>query len=159
MLKLYQLDLPTKNYWETWEGEGGVHTVHWGVLGTTGESQEVKRTLFRKPTNVIQDEIDARIREGYRQVDADEHRVLLVEYAIDGFGTPEDLDKRHRLEARMNETIGWTGLGACDGGSIGSGTMEVCCFVVDFDLAAGVIESDLKDTEFGDYTRIYDEGA
>ncbi len=59
----------------------------------------------------------------------------------------------------MNETLGWSGLGHCDGGSIGSGTMEVCCFVVDFDIAKSVIEADLKSTEFDDYSRIYDEGA
>jgi len=58
----------------------------------------------------------------------------------------------------MNETLGWTGLGACDGGSIGSGSMEVCCFVVDFNAAKQVIEADLEGTEFGDYSRIYDEG-
>jgi len=57
----------------------------------------------------------------------------------------------------MNETLGWTGLGNCDGGNIGSGTMEVCCFVVDFELAKKVIEIDLKNTEFADYTRIYNE--
>ena len=57
----------------------------------------------------------------------------------------------------MNETLGWTGLGDCDGGSIGSGTMEVCCYVADFDIAKRAIEADLRDTEFGDYTRIYRE--
>ena len=73
-------------------------------------------------------------------------------------GSMTDLDKRHRLEERMDQTLGWTGLGHCDGGSIGTGTMEVCCLVVDFDIAKRVIEADLKNTEFGDYTRIYREG-
>ncbi|WP_244951636.1 hypothetical protein [Pseudoalteromonas luteoviolacea] len=59
----------------------------------------------------------------------------------------------------MNETLGWTGLGHCDGGSIGSGTMEVCNYVVDFKVAKTVIENDLKGTEFENYTRIYDENA
>jgi hypothetical protein len=71
--------------------------------------------------------------------------------------TTAQLDKRHRLEDRLDDTLGWTGLGAVDGGSIGSGTMEVCAFVVDFDLAKKVIEADLAGTEFADYTRIYDE--
>ena len=83
----------------------------------------------------------------------------MVEYAVGGMGTKADLEKRHRLEDRMNETLGWTGLGACDGGSIGSGTMEVCNFVVDFDLAKKVIVEDLSGTEFANYTRIYDENA
>ena len=72
-------------------------------------------------------------------------------------GTPKDLDKRHALQSRMDETLGWTGLGQCDCGSIGSGTMEVCCFVVDFETAKSVIERDLQDSEFSDYTRIFDE--
>ena len=59
----------------------------------------------------------------------------------------------------MDETLGWTGLGYCDGGSIGSGTMEVCCLVVDFDTAAKLIEADIQETEFADYTRIYPEDA
>jgi hypothetical protein len=73
-------------------------------------------------------------------------------------GTTADLDKRHKLEAKLNETLGWTGLGMCDGGSIGSGTMEVC-LVVDFALAKSVIETDLQGTEFADFSRIYDEDA
>ena len=83
----------------------------------------------------------------------------MIEFEVDGMGSPEDVDRRHRLQDRMSETLGWTGLGMCDGGSIGSGTMEVCCFVVDFDVAKKVVESDLKRTEFSDYTRIYNERA
>jgi hypothetical protein len=87
------------------------------------------------------------------------HSVLLIEYEVDGFGSKGDLEKRYRLQDRMGETLGWTGLGNCDGGSIGSGTMEVCCFVVDFQVAKQVIASDLKNTEFSDYTKIYEERA
>jgi len=72
-------------------------------------------------------------------------------------GTKEDVAKRHALEDRLNEALGWTGLGECDGGSIGSGTMEACCFVVDSEIAKRVIENDLAGTEFSDYLRIYDE--
>lgn len=59
----------------------------------------------------------------------------------------------------MNETLGWTGLGFCDGGSIGSGTMEVCNFVVDFEIAKAIIEKGIKGSEFENFTRIYDEEA
>jgi hypothetical protein len=70
-----------------------------------------------------------------------------------------DLEKRTRLQSRMNKTLGWTGLGHCDGGSIGSGTMEVCCMVVDFVIAKEVIAKDLINTEFSDYLTIFDENA
>ncbi len=159
MLKLYKMHGQSSRYWETWDNDDDTHTVHWGILGETGESKKVKSTLFKKATDKIQSEIDSYVADGYRPIDLDDHRRLLIEYAVDGFGTAEDLSKRHALEARMNGILGWSGLGHCDGGSIGSNTMEVCCFVVDFNLAKTVIESDLVETEFSDFTKIYDEGA
>lgn len=76
-----------------------------------------------------------------------------------GTGIEGNLEKRHRLETRMNETLGWAGLGECDGGSIGSGSMEVCTFVVDFDVAKALIAQDLAGSEFANYTRIFGENA
>jgi hypothetical protein len=158
MLKLYKFTDQEKLYWETWDNDDGTHTVHWGVLGTRGDSKTIKSSLLKKATRIIQNEIDQMVSTGYAPFDDDEF-ILLIEYKIDGMGTTEDLDKRHRLQERMSETLGWTGLGNCDGGSIGSGTMEVCNFVVDFELAKKVIEEDLAGTEFEDYARIYDENA
>jgi len=159
MLKLYKLTDTDKLYWETWDSDG-VHTVHWGVLGTRGESRQMKSGLFSKPTEAIQQEINQKLAEGFSPIEEEDLQVLLIEYAIDGMGNAADLAKRHRLQERMDETLGWTGVGHCDGGSIGSGTMEVCCLVADFEVAHRVIEADLSGTEFANYSRIYreDEG-
>lgn len=159
MLKLYRFSESETEYWETWEDTDSSHTVHWGELGTRGQSKTIQSTPSHPATTIIQEEIDAHIETGFSEVDPDEHAVLMIEYAVDGFGSPSDLEKRHKLEERMNETLGRTGLGACDGGSIGSGTMEVCCFVVNFEIAKRVVSEDLSGTEFEDFTRIYDEGA
>jgi hypothetical protein len=159
VLKLYKFTDGKKEYWETWDNDDGTHTIHWGELGSQGDTKTVKSSLLKKAETIIQKEIDALVENGYREIDLDDHFTLLVEYDVDGMGTGDDVEKRHRLEERMNETLGWTGLGACDGGSIGSGTMEVCNYVVDFEIARKVIENDLKDTEFSNYTRIFDENA
>lgn len=159
MLKLYRCSESRKEYWETWENEDGSHIVHWGELGTRGSSKTVKSFWGKKPQEKIQKEIDGLVAHGFAPIDPEDHAILLVEYAVDGMGARDDLDKRGRLEQRLNEALGWTGLGACDGGSIGSGTMEVCAYVVDFELAKKVVEADLIGTEFSDYTRIYDEDA
>ncbi|MFX1237578.1 MAG: hypothetical protein ACFFAS_09935 [Promethearchaeota archaeon] len=150
MLKLYKKQNKDCLYWETWENEG-VHTIHWGNLGETGMTEEIK------DSKAVEKLIEQKISEGYEEIDIEDHYTLLIEYEVDGFGDSNDLDKRYELQDRMDETLGWTGLGHCDGGSIGSGTMEVCCFVVNFELAKKIIEEDLKGTEFADYTRIYDE--
>lgn len=159
MLKLYRFSETKKEYWETWENGDDSHTVHWGELGTTGQSKTVKSTLLKKAKASIQKEIDNLLAQGFHPIDPEDHITLLIEYAVDGMGSGEDVEKRYRLEERMNETLGWTGLGACDGGSIGSGTMEVCNFVVDFEISKAVIAKDLANTEFANYTRIYDENV
>jgi hypothetical protein len=54
----------------------------------------------------------------------------------------------------MNELLGWTGLGRCDGFSMGMDSMEICCLVVDYDIAVKAIKKKLKGTEFENYTGI-----
>jgi hypothetical protein len=157
VLKLYRFAEGKKEYWETWSDDTGSHTIHWGDLGTRGESRNVRSTLFAKAERTIQKEIDRLVEQGFHPVDEEDHHTLLIEYAVDGIGTEQDVEKRHRLEERMNETLGWTGLGMCDGGSIGSGSMEVCSYVVDFEVAKAVIEKDLAGTEFANYARILNE--
>ncbi|MHC4743698.1 MAG: hypothetical protein ACYS8Z_17415 [Planctomycetota bacterium] len=156
MIKLYKEVDGLIRYWETWEHDG-VHIIHRGRIGETGETKELRDSHSRSASDAVDAEIEERKSEGYEEIPIERHDVLLIEYAIEDMGATADLDKLHSLEARMNETLGWTGLGHCDGCSIGSGTMEVCCMVVDFESAREVINKDLAETEFSDYSRIYRE--
>ena len=141
-------------YHEAWT-HGSKITEHWGPIGERGETREHRlNKKLNEDENLLQVLAKA-LAAGYQPIEVDDHARLLIEYPVTGMGTPKDLEKRHALEERMNETLGWTGVGHCDGGSIGSGTMEVCCFVVDFETAKRVIEEDLKGTRFADYSRIY----
>jgi hypothetical protein len=158
MLKLYKRIKRALHYHEAWADSAKV-MEHWGKVGERGENAQHKRNRKLSEEQNLKQVLSTPLAEGYQPIGDEEHAVLLVEYAIDGMGNTKDLDKRHALEERMNETLGWTGLGYCDGGSIGSGTMDVCCFVVDFKIAKRVIEKDLKNTEFADYSRIFDERA
>lgn len=157
MLKLYRFSTGKKEYWETWDNDDGSHTVHWGDLGTSGNQKIVNSSFLKNARKKIQSDINQLVSDGFHEIGLEDHSILLIEYEVDGMGNVEDVDKRHRLQERMDATLGWTGLGHCDGGSIGSGTMEACNFVVDFELAKAVIEKDLTGTEFSDYTRIYEE--
>lgn len=157
MLKLYKKNDNEILYWETWENKKGTHTIHWGTLGNEGDTSEIKRVLFKSADKRIKELIEGKKAEGYEEIAEDDHDILLIEYKVDGFGNEDDLEKRHELQEVMDEALGWAGLGHCDGGSIGSGTMEVCCLVVDFDIAKKLIEKALEDSEFDDYTRIYQE--
>jgi predicted DNA-binding WGR domain protein len=155
MVKLYKEIDGKLHYWETWDLEGKAALIHWGPVGERGEQKEIKGGLFTSLTKNVQKKIEEKRREGYDEFDEGEMAFLEIEYIIDGFGTAEDLDKRHRLEEKMDQLLGWTGLGHTDGGSIGSGTMEVGCAVVDFDIARELIQMKLKGTEFANYSRIF----
>jgi predicted DNA-binding WGR domain protein len=158
MEKLYRNNgAGTIEYWEAWESETECYIVHWGELGTTGTSKQVNSGFLKSAEKKVQAEIANKRSEGFAPISPDDHVVLVIEYAVDGFGTPHDLEKLHALEGRMNELLGWTGLGSCDGSSIGSDSMEVANFVVDYGAAESVIRGDLTGTEFGDFARIYAE--
>lgn len=157
MVKLYKRRPDGRlAYHEAWEHEGVV-TEHWGIVGDHGETKKHKLKRDENAESAIERVLKPARRDGFEEIDLDDHSVLLVEYAVEGMGSSRDLDKRHALESRMNNLLGWTGLGHCDGGSIGSGTMEVCCYVVEFKIAKSVIERDLKGTRFIDYARVYQE--
>jgi hypothetical protein len=68
---------------------------------------------------------------------------LIVQYKI-GAGSVVDFDKRVRVEDLMIECLGRTGLGVCDGGDMGSGSMNVFCFVTDLKEALPVVVEALK---------------
>ncbi len=155
MLKLYKNINGILNYWETWDNNG-TSIMHWGVVGEKGETKNVASSgFFSSSKKIIKEEINKKLADGFSEIKEDEMKRLVVEYKVDGHGSENDLEKRVRLESKLKETLGWTGLGDCDGGSMGTGTMEVFCFVVSFQIAKQAIESALKDTEFSDYVRIY----
>jgi len=156
MWKLYKNINEELHYWETWNNDAHTAIIHWGKVGQTGDQKEVQNGLSTGMRTIVQKEMDEMIKAGYAEIEDSQLAFLQIEYTIDGFGSTADLEKRHRLEDRLNETLGWTGLGHVDGGSIGSGTMEVSCMVVDFEMAKNIIIKDLQNTEFKDYSRIFE---
>jgi len=160
MKKLYFFNEKEKCYYydEAWIN-GDKIIEHIGKLGTKGRTKTYPLDPAKTGKKNISLVLQPAIQSGYKEIPQIKLYTLLVEYIIDGFGTPQDIEKIHKLQDHMNETLGWTGLGHCDGNSIGSDTMEVCCFVVNFELAKKVIAKSLKGTEFDDYSRIYDENA
>ena len=160
MFKLYKRapDGQVTAYHEVWvEPQNRRIIEHWGEIGDQGDALAHRIWLLRSLDEQVETLLRPAREAGYAEIDIDQHVLLRVEYAVDGSDPEDDLGKRQALEDRLQEILGWTGLGHCDGGSNGSGTMEATCFVVDFERARTVIAETLEDTEFGDFTRIYAE--
>ncbi len=149
-IKFYKRDEQGLQYREAWiDGENVVE--HFGRYGETGSTLQ-----HAAPTPHLQREamfaIAATARaDGFEPIPDERLVGLLVSTQITGSGTRDDLRRRHALEDYLNELTGWRGLGHCDGGSIGSGSMEAFCLVVDYEIAAAVIERELAASPFKDF--------
>ncbi len=152
--KLYKRDESSLRYHEAWAHEGEI-TEHWGVCGEEGDTaphlysnlaagEKIMRAIKRKARQA-----------GFSSLARSKHRQLVIELPVDGFGAEDDLGTRHKLEDYFNNRLGWLGLGHVDGGSIGSGSMEIFCIVPDFAVAKAAIEKELVELEIED-ARLYE---
>jgi len=143
MIKLYKKCSKGLEYWEAWENKGVV-TLHWGIVGENGDSLTIKLEKGQSAEKVIFSEAGPAKKQGYAPIDDDDHSQIVIQYRLKTWGTKKDLDTRYKVEGVMNESLGWTGLGHCDGGDIGSGTINAFCFVVDVKIAKDVVVTALK---------------
>jgi hypothetical protein len=150
--KLYKRIDGILHYEEAWTHEGEV-TRHWGKVGHKGKTA---RTPLegKRPYDAVHEVLSKALARGFEEIPDEKLVGFMIQYEIDGMGTADDLDKLHALEARMNQTLGWLGLGHCDGNTIGSGTMEVFCYVVDLDVAIKCVVKDLAGTPYASYSAI-----
>jgi len=135
MKKLYKRSGDKIHYAEAWVNDGQcVH--HWGVVGDPGQSNTIAIDGEANHEEIVERTLRQASADGYAELPDNDQFLLVITYeTIDEWGSGEDLEKRHLVEKILNETLGWTGNGFCDGGDIGSGEMSIFSYVVDIDLA------------------------
>ncbi len=151
MLKLYKRTERQTLYWEAWDAGNRAVTIHWGTLGETGRNKNVRIPKGESADTVIAGQSEEQRSSGYEEIDVEDHLQIIVQFKTgDVWGDTGDLDKRHSVEDILNECLGWTGNGHCDGGDIGSGTVNAFSFVVDPYLARDAIVAALTRNELID---------
>jgi predicted DNA-binding WGR domain protein len=128
-------------YWQVWQDEA-VLVVHWGTIGERGQMRRLP--IDGDAKKMMMSLTKEQRTKGFKPLNEDKLHDFVIIYNIDGFGTIDDLNKRHRIEELMDECLGWTGNGHCDGGDIGGDTMTICCLVVDPVIASDTIKSELE---------------
>lgn len=151
MIKLYTKQDNILHYWETWDKTPKSGIIHWGIVGERGSTKIVRASGQTKFRALIQAEIAKKRAEGFTEPDTES--ILVVEYEAKIMNAAR-LKKLHRLEERLDQLMGWTGLGHADGNGFGFRKMDVSVVVVDFEIAKSVIEYDLDSTEFAKYLSI-----
>jgi hypothetical protein len=159
VFKLYMRRDGRLDYHEAWIVDGEI-IEHWGACGERGETRRHAIGPGADPFALLKSFSGKPRAAGFKPIPLSRRKGLIVEREVEGFGSPDDLDQRHELEAFLDDKLGWLGLGHCDGGSIGSGSMEAHCFVVDGALALEALRRELAASPFTDFrVRLAPDGA
>ena len=147
MFKRYRRSSGVIEYREAWPADEVV-IEHWGACGERGQTCEHPTPTARDQLNTLKGLKAKAAALGFKPISLSRHAKVVVQRSVAGIGTPQDLDERHDLEAFLDEQTGWLGLGHCDGGSIGSGSMEAVCYVVDAGVARSALARELATSRF-----------
>lgn len=143
MLKLYKSVKDRIHYWEIWKQNTKL-VVHTGWVGHWGKTKKVDIAPGESERTAIKRYAVTPRENGYAPISDDEHKVLIVQYAVEGWGDGDDLTFREEVYELMNEDLGWTGNGRALGGDVGSGTINVFARVIDPVLAVNSLVLRLK---------------
>ena len=128
MKKLYKQFGNETRYAEAWVRDAEC-VYHWGVIGSEGESK-TSSVGELSDAQAIDDVLKSAVQEGFAEIPRKQQFLIVLNYKTDGeWGNAEDLEHRQMIEESLNECLGWTGNGMCDGGAIGSGSMSVFSYV------------------------------
>ena len=136
-LKVYRTGNGITEFWESWN-EGTESFVRSGKIGEKGL---IRRFLMKDPKQAseMMQEIEEIEKLGYIPRDTEQFDQIVIHYNLENWGSARDHERRVKIEDLMTECLAATGLGVCDGGDLGSGTMNVFCDVVDGNLAVSPI--------------------
>lgn len=147
MIKLYKREIGITKYFEIWLNDDDISlSIHTGSLGEVGQSEDV----------FFDEEGDLPVRVGMNQIVEKQKAVGFSEidnltevvFQLNCIGQSTDIylqEKKDRLEVLLNECLGWTGNGHCDGGYADSGVICLFCYVVDRNIAVRTILDMLSD--------------
>lgn len=155
MVKLYKEEKGVLHYFEVWLNDDEISlTTHYGILGETGETEEVFYDEEGDlPVKVAMAKLVSTQRKaGYAEKVLTE--LILQYYYNENEDMTALLHKRHKIEELLNDCLGWTGNGHCDGGDIGSGTMNIFCYIVDKNIAVHTILEVLEEEHLVDGLKI-----
>lgn len=151
MIKLYRKVGGQIDYFEVWLNDEISLTIHQGILGEIGETEEI---IYDEegdlPVEVAMVEIVVnQEKKGYAPMD--ELVELIVQYPAN---VNNDNTKKENIEALLNECLGWTGNGHCESVDTAPNALNFFCYVVDKHIATKTILEVLIEENYFDGVKI-----
>ena len=160
MIRLYKSDetgVPVA-YHEAWvEPQHRRIVEHWGYVGEAGETATHRVHIFGSLEKQFVGVLQGARELGFQELPESAYSTLIVEFAPTGEGSVADQDLREDVSDALTEKLGWLGLGYCGDGRVTGDTIEICCRVLNVELAKPTIAEALDGSVFANYSRIYQE--
>ncbi len=160
MIRLYKRDENGRlaAYHEAWiEPQHRRIVEHWGYIGEAGETATHRIHILGSLERQFERVLEPARALGFEELSESDFASLIIAYTVQGEDPDDARDKQEDIQDALNEKLGWLGLGYCDDGRLNAATLEICCRVVDVELAQKVISESLDGSVFSDYSRIYQE--
>ncbi|MEO0608143.1 MAG: hypothetical protein AAFY82_07910 [Pseudomonadota bacterium] len=160
MIRLYKRDDAGQlaAYHEAWiEPQNRRIVEHWGYLGDAGDTKTHRIKLLGSLERQFEQVLVPARALGFEELAESAFASLIVVYDVSGAAPDTARDKQIDIEDALTEKLGWTGLGYCAEGRLDGAQLEICCRVVDVDLAQTTVSEALDGSVFSDYSRIYQE--
>ncbi|MEL8055559.1 MAG: hypothetical protein AAGK66_05360 [Pseudomonadota bacterium] len=148
MFRLYKRDKENelRAYYEVWAEPARRRIIeHWGVVGEAGET-ETHRIWFFGGLEKQFEKIMAPARaQGFEEIALGDYETLIVMFTDqDDVPTPQESAS---VADRINEILGWTGLGFCHSDEVSGKDIDLTCRVIDAGLARGLIQTETADDD------------
>ncbi|MEM7494398.1 MAG: hypothetical protein AAF296_13545 [Pseudomonadota bacterium] len=145
MFRLYKRDDEglIRAYYEVWAEPARRRIIeHWGVVGDAGETETHRIWLFGGLGKQFEKIMAPARAQGFEEIVLSDYETLaLLFFDEEGEPTPQESAS---VADRVNEILGWTGLGFCDADVIVDQSVDLTCRVVDLVMARGLIESEAE---------------
>lgn len=147
MFKLYKRHGTELAYREAWVDEEAV-VEHWGICGEIGSTRQHLAPDDEGKRRLLVDLEKQAAAAGFSSISVADHGKIVARKPTVEARWEADLELRYELQSALDRELGSTGLGHCDGGSTGGGSMEVFCFVVDMEAGLAAINRQLAGARF-----------
>ena len=145
-------------YHEAWvEPQHRRIVEHWGYVGDAGETTTYSVHIFGSLEKQFAGVLEGARELGFQELPESAYAILIVEFALTDEGSVADQDKQEDVSDALTEKLGWLGLGYCEEGRVTGDSIEICCRVLNVELAKPIIAEALDGSVFADYSRIYQE--
>ncbi|MEM9054908.1 MAG: hypothetical protein AAGB16_06245 [Pseudomonadota bacterium] len=151
MFRLYKRDETGRviAYHEAWAEPRRRRIVeHWGALGDAGQTEVHRIWIFRSLEQQFEAILGPARGIGFGVLEPGDYQTLTISYG------PETNIEADQAADRINEILGWTGLGYCEDDAADAEGLSIICRVVDFDMAQTALSDALAGSDFDGYSHI-----